>query len=344
MIDIIEVRCQPTLGKIEQVFKDIFKLSRMVGTFPINSDYSGLCKINLSKSVILYLSLTANAMMSLYRIILDASDMVAGRLSKTIFYTSSVSFYWIHLTWLIKNRMLLKEIYEELKDMEYNLWKHGVYWVYKPSWRTKYLCLTAICLSDFLSFMFYERYLRIKEVIGCMIMYYALIVIICQYTTLVNALLSILREIRSIEDNKTVIKLTNELLALCQKVNTLYEPQLLLYIVVIFIIDLFFIYVSILRKELVNLIVGAFWMMSFVSPLVQLLVRVAAFSQEVKITNKMLYRRLLKNLEDETLQFHLLAKRDLVFTAAGFFILENTLICTMVTTGIDYLIFFLQYM
>ncbi|CAH1404145.1 unnamed protein product [Nezara viridula] len=50
---------------------------------------------------------------------------------------------------------------------------------------------------------------------------------------------------------------------------------------------------------------------------------------KVKKTNKMLYRRLLNNLDDEILQFHLVAKRDIVFTANGFFILESTLICTV---------------
>ncbi|CAH1408130.1 unnamed protein product [Nezara viridula] len=49
----------------------------------------------------------------------------------------------------------------------------------------------------------------------------------------------------------------------------------------------------------------------------------------IKKTNRMLYRRLLNNLDDETLQFHLVAKREIVFTAGGFFTLENTLVCTV---------------
>ncbi|CAH1404144.1 unnamed protein product [Nezara viridula] len=48
-------------------------------------------------------------------------------------------FYWIHLTWMIKNRCLLKELYEELKEIEYSFCENGISWFYKATWRTKYL-------------------------------------------------------------------------------------------------------------------------------------------------------------------------------------------------------------
>ncbi|KAE8573888.1 Gustatory receptor 114a [Halyomorpha halys] len=340
---VIVIPSQPTIGKVVLILNDVFKFSRVVGTFPINSEYSGICKVNLIKCFFLYLSLTVSAVISFYGIIFEVRTMLAVKLWRIIYCVSSVIFYWIHLAWLIKNRMLLYELYEELKNIEYHLWRNGVFWSYKPSWCSKYLCFSIICLSDTFSFIIYNKYRTFLDISGSMLMYYALIIIMSQYTTLIEVLLSVLRVIRQVEESKTVVKLDDKLLALCQKVNTLYEPQLFVYIVVIFVLNLFFAYVTILRKEYF-LPLPTFWLMSFIFPLFQMIIIVGNFSHEVKITNKMLYRRLLKNLEDETLQFHLLAKRDLVFTAAGFFILENTLICTMVTTGIDYLIFFLQYM
>ncbi|KAE8573891.1 Gustatory receptor 114d [Halyomorpha halys] len=333
--------CQPTIGVVRMVLNDVFKLSRVIGTFPIDSEYSRICKKNLARRIFLYILPSAIAMMFFHQIIVDEYEIFSAKIWKIIYSISSAIFYWIDLVWLIRNRILLKEFYYELKDIEYNLWKNGVFWSYKPSWSTKYLCMIGMFLC--VLFWITKYYQKIIYIIATYIMVNALINIMCQYTILLQVLLSVLREIKSIEDSRTVVKLTDKLLALCQNVNALYEPQLFWYILAIFMFNLFFIYVSILRKAHFTPIY-VIWLMFFIFPLVQTVNSVANFSQEVKITNKMLYRRLLKNLEDETLQFHLLAKRDLVFTAAGFFILENTLICTMVTTGIDYLIFFLQYM
>ncbi|KAE8573412.1 Gustatory receptor 113 [Halyomorpha halys] len=340
MVKVITI--QPTIGKIERVFNDVFKFARVIGTFPINSEYSGISKMSLVKSILLHFVPTAIAIRSSYRRAFYKHGMLAVKLWKIIYYMSSVIFYWIHLVWLMRKRILLKELYEEMKDIEYDLWKNNVYWFYKTSWCRKYLSMSAI-LATVVLWIINNNFNNVINIIASYQMFNAFINVISQYANVVEVLTSILKEVKLIEGSVTVVRLTDKLLALCQHVNTLYEPQLFLYIFFVFLHNLFYIYTTILQEEHLSLN-GSVWIMSFIFPLVQTVVTVGAFSQEVKKTNKMLYRRLLNNLEDEMLQFHLVAKRDLVFTAAGFFTLENTLICTMVTTGIDYLIFFLQYM
>ncbi|KAE8573069.1 Gustatory receptor 119h [Halyomorpha halys] len=335
------VPCLPTTGKVDLVLKDVFKFSRLIGTFPIDYDYSAISTSNLAKGVILHLSSAAIGVLLVYGVTSDESILLSEKLMCILQIIPPIMFYWIYLARIIRNKWLLKEVYDELKDIEYHMWKNGVNWCYKPNWFSKYLSVTANLISSML-WDAVDGYQNPNYMV-CYLIHTTLIAIVTQYANLLHVLTSILRDIRMIEDSKSVIKLTDKLFALCEKVMTVYEPQICLYIIVIYLFLLFTIYIMFIIVE--NMIsIDVIWMMSFMSPLVQIVLHVTVFSKEVKKTNKMLYRRLLYNLDDETLQFHLVAKRDIVFTAGGFFILENTLICTMITTGINYLVFFLQYM
>ncbi|KAE8573411.1 Gustatory receptor 112, partial [Halyomorpha halys] len=317
---------QPTISKVELVLNDIFKLSRAFGTFPINSKYSGICKVNLLKSIFIYLPLTLIAVILVCWVVNQQYKLLALKIMDMVYTISPVIFYWVHLAWMIKNMALLKEVFNELKDIEYHLWNNGVRWCYKYSWYTKYLLLVGIFFSDMTWVIINEKYQSFINIVGTNVMYYAVITVMNQYTTLIQLLQTLLRSARSIEESKTVIKLADKLSALCQSVNMLYEPHIFLYIVVIFVVSLFAIYMTILLKESLPEIIV--WALLLMFPLVQIVISVGNFSHEVKKTNLVLYGRLLDNLDDEILQFHLVAKRDIVFTAAGFFTLETALICT----------------
>ncbi|KAE8573410.1 Gustatory receptor 111 [Halyomorpha halys] len=344
------IPCQPTIGKVELILNDVFKLSRFIGTFPIDSEYSGISKLDIAK-VVLYIFPSILATIVSCWIFLNEDLFVALKIVSTIHAMSPVIFYWIHLAWLLNYRFLLEEFYKEMKDVEYILWKSGVYWFYKPSWFTKYLSLAVMSACSLTWIILYVGirnsaiidHVRAISSITTFLMFTALMTVVNQYSTLVVVLVSILREIKSVTESKTVIKLTDQLLNLCQKVNSIYEPQIFIYIIIIFAINLFYIYGRMILQEYFSTL-SLIWLMSFISSLVYIVISIREFSQEVKKINKMLYRRLLHNLDDEILQFHLVAKRDIVFTAAGFFTLENTLICTMFTTGVNYLVFFIQYM
>ncbi|KAE8573895.1 Gustatory receptor 116b [Halyomorpha halys] len=337
--------CHPTIGKVPLILNDIFKLSRLIGTFPMNSEFSGISKFNLAKGLVLYLSVAVFAIPLLYSL-WQKETPLANKITFTTQILLQTLFHLINLPWLVTNRFILKELYEDLKDIDYHLWKNGVDWFHKPSWSTKYFSFVIAILylitweigHDLCTFFVYNiiHYLTIPGIYSIM----------SQYIALIQICLSMLRDIRLLQDMRTVVKLNEKVLALCRKVNTLYEQQLLFYIVSIFFIYLFTIYTKIVHSNFFE--DSAAWhltrLLLFLHPLFPIIRCVGCISKEVKKINKMLYRKLLFNLDDETLQFHLVTKRDIVFSAGGFFDLGNTLIWSMFTTAITYLVFLVQYM
>ncbi|CAH1397547.1 unnamed protein product [Nezara viridula] len=139
--------CHPTIGKIELVFNDIFKFYRMTGSFPIDSEYSGISKSNLVKVAILYLAITLIVLKKICKMILSSESMPAT-LAYMFQHIPTTIFFWVHLTHLIRNRKFLTELYEELMDIEYQMWKSDVCWSYKPDWFAKYLGVSALTISD----------------------------------------------------------------------------------------------------------------------------------------------------------------------------------------------------
>ncbi|KAE8573978.1 Gustatory receptor 118b [Halyomorpha halys] len=335
------IPCQPTIGKVQQVLNDVFKFSRVLGTFPIDSKYSGISKYNFAKGAVLYV------LAAIIVIVLSHIVTLDGNLSRQVRFilqsVLTIIFHLANLVSLLGNRRLVKELYDELMDIEYQLWKNNIDWSYKPSWCLTYIFFTLPIIFN----LAWEIIITSGKNIELRLPYYvthsALFSITSQYLALLQLCLSLLRHVKTIQESGTVIKLTDKILALYQKVNILHETQLLIYILNIFLVILVSIYAKIIQGEPIN-IVTACWMVNFVSPLFLITLCTGYISQEVKNINKMLYRRLLYNLDDEMLYFHLVAKRDIVFTAHGFFNLKNNLIFSMITTGINYLIFLIQYM
>ncbi|KAE8573979.1 Gustatory receptor 118c [Halyomorpha halys] len=336
------IPCQPTIGKVDQVLNGVFKPSRLFGTFPIDSEYSGISKYNFAKGVVLYVlvSIIATASVSIQ----SHDDQILMHKVRFILQTiPNIIFHLTNLVSLLGNRRLVKKLYDELKDIQYQLWKNNIDWFYKPSWYLQYAGFIAALITNLIFEILYTRWQNIEIRFPYYITYVSLYSITSQYLALLQLCLSILRHVKTIQESGTVIKLTDKVLALCQKVNTLYEAQLLAYISNIFFVLLIVIYFKTILGETFNAIT-VWWIVSLVSPLLLITLCTGYISQEVKNINKMLYRRLLYNLDDEMLYFHLVAKRDIVFTAHGFFNLKNNLIFSMITTGINYLIFLIQYM
>ncbi|CAH1408131.1 unnamed protein product [Nezara viridula] len=269
---------QYPIEKVEMVFKDIFKFSRVFSTFPIDNEYSDISKFNIAKGIVLYLLADIFGFELLYRFSIHENFIMGGKIVFALQTIPAIMFYWIHIAWLIRNKSLFKELYDELKDIEHILWESGICWFYKPAWCTKYLSLTAMIISGTL-WDILDDILNPEEQLYNMI-FIALISVINQYAILVQVMLSILREIRTIEESETVIKLTDKLLAVCQKVNTFYEPQIFFYIVIVYLLILSTIYGMAIEVETLSLI-SSIWLLSFVSPLIHIIICVDYFSHEV---------------------------------------------------------------
>ncbi|KAE8573892.1 Gustatory receptor 115a [Halyomorpha halys] len=333
---------QPTSGKVELVLDDVFKLSRVLGTFPIDKEYFCISKYNLAKGFVLYV-------LGIIIITVWANSVPHENLSifhKLRFIFQIILIVIFHLTNLVSlvgKRQIVRELYDELKDIEYQFLKNGIDFSYKPSWSIKYIGFTTMIICEIVWETVYQRWKNVELRAPHHIAYPPLFSITGQYLGLLQLCLSILRQVRRMEDIDTVIKLTAKESAFCDKMNTLYEALLLAYVLNIFAVIIIVIYVKIIQGSTIN--VGTLcWMTNFVSPLLLVVLYTRYISQEVKKINKMLYRRLLYNLDDEMLYFHLVAKREIVFTVYGFFNMKCTLIFSMITTGIDYLVFLIQYM
>ncbi|KAE8573896.1 Gustatory receptor 117a [Halyomorpha halys] len=336
------VLSQPTIGKVELGLNELFQVPRMIGTFPIDYNYSEISKFNLTKGIVFNLLTAAISITWFNSFSLRKEKSFIEKVGNILQIVLPLCFSWINLMWLISNKCLVKEIYEELIDMEHHLSKRVVRILYNTTWLTKYLSLTLMVASDVVWELICDELRNPQDIVVYSSAYAPLHLVMSQYVGLVEVLLSILRGVRSIEESESVIKLTDKLLALCQKVNTLYGLQLFLYINIVFFTILILAYVPI-HDWLSFSPILTIWAISFFSPLVQIILYIGNFNHEVKKINKTLYKRLLLNLDDETLEFHLMVKREIVFTAGGFFDLGNTLIWSMFTTVVNYLVFLVQY-
>lgn len=271
--------CQPTIGKVELVLNDVFKLSRMIGTFPIDKEYSCISKYNLTKGLTLYVLATIVISASTSRESYD-DVLKLDRKRYTLHTIFTVIFHFINLANLVGNRGLVKKIYDELKDIEYILWKSGIDWYYRPSWCIKYLGFTCMVICHAMWEIFYNRWENMRLRIPLHITYPALFSITSQYLALLQVCLSILKQIRITEDNGTVVKLNDKISSFCQNVNTLYGPQLFFYVVNLFLVNLFSIYIKIIQRVAIN-IVTICWIGIYTGPLLAMTIYAGYISEEV---------------------------------------------------------------
>ncbi|KAE8572996.1 Gustatory receptor 118a, partial [Halyomorpha halys] len=269
--------CQPTIGKVRLVLKDVFKLSRVIGTFPIDFQYSNISKINLAKGLVLYFLTVVVAIVPLYFLTLENVSLRI-KVPEIIRMIPIFILHWTHLSHLVLKRSLLKGVYDELKDIEYQFWKMDINWFHKPSWCTKYLSFAVMTVCGIGWEVLYPRP-NVLFRLPNHITYISLFSITSQYLALLQICLSMLRQVRAVEESGTIVKLTDKLLALCHDVNALYEPQLLLYIVNIFVIILAVVYQGVI-KNMTNTIDKHIWKMAFVYPLGLITLHVGYISQE----------------------------------------------------------------
>lgn len=240
--------CSPTIGKVRQILKEVFRLPRILGTCPINPEFSGISKSNLVKGLIIYVFAALYATQLLCWL-WESNEALSNKITFSIQIFLQVMFHLINLPCLVTNRSLFSELNDDLKDIEYNLWSNGISWFYKPNWHVKYFSffLSIIYLiiwdvyHDFFEFIVFNivHYMTIPSIYSIM----------NQYLALLQICLSLLRGIRLLEDTRTSVQLTEKVLSLCQKVNTLHEQQFLLYIVGTFFISLFTIYTKLIHSN-----------------------------------------------------------------------------------------------
>ncbi|CAH1404146.1 unnamed protein product [Nezara viridula] len=110
--------CLPTIGKIKLILDDVFKLSRWLGTYPIDEEYSSISKLNLAKGVILYFLASVIAIESLYGRLTVEEVPLSTIITQLLRILPIIILHWINLACLVSNRKLAKLYYDV------NLWNY----------------------------------------------------------------------------------------------------------------------------------------------------------------------------------------------------------------------------
>lgn len=280
----LTIQPQENIDKIKLILDDLFKLSRLIGTFPIDSDYSGISKYNLTKGMVIYV-IVSTIIMVLSNCVTNDDVEQPEKVLYIFQIAPIVIFHLINLLWLVVNSHLIKEIYDELKDIEYQLSNIGLDQSYSLSWFVKYLGFAAMIVFGIVWEVFYKRWKHIEFRLPHHMTYPSLIAVMNQYLSLLQICYSMLKLIRMIEESDAVIKLTDKLLAVFQKLNSLYEPQLLAYISNIFLVILVMSYVKIIMGS--SIYVGTVsWVIAYLTPLLMITLYSGYISQEVSRFNK----------------------------------------------------------
>ncbi|KAE8573230.1 Gustatory receptor 116a, partial [Halyomorpha halys] len=275
------LRPNQPLGKVPLILNDVFKLSKVLGSFPINSEFSGIAKFNVAKGLVLNLLAVAYAI-HLSNVIWQREMPLGNKIAFSVQIVLQASFNFINLSTLVANSLLLKELYEELKDVEYDLWKNGVDWFYKASWYTKYFGFVSAIIylviweivHDFFKYILFNliHFMTVPTAFSIM----------SQYMALLQICLTLIRDIRQLEDTRAMVKLYEKVLTVCRKVNTIYEQQIFLYIVSIFFIYIFTIYREVHHPMVLqkNVIWHIFRLFLFLHPLFPILRCIGCISEE----------------------------------------------------------------
>ncbi|CAH1404142.1 unnamed protein product [Nezara viridula] len=152
-------RYEQNIDKVKLMLNDVFKLSRVIGTFPIDSEYSGISKYNLAGGVIFYVLGSIILTVSAHCVLRD-DEILHSRILYIFEITPIIIFHSINLLWLVVNRRLMKQIYDELMEIESQLCNRGIDWSYNPSWRIKYLGLITMALC----YILWEYYKSVRGV------------------------------------------------------------------------------------------------------------------------------------------------------------------------------------
>lgn len=267
-------------SRVRLILNDVFKLSRWLGTFPIDKEYSSVSKLYLATGVVLYSVTTFIAITSLYTIVNSKDVSLSTTITESIKIIPNTILHWTNIACLIYNRKLAKVLHDELEDIEYQFWKSGTELFYKASWFTKYLSPVTMFINGIIWEVYYEKIGTFLTRIPNHITFVALFTITSQYLALLQICLSLLKMIRRFEDSETVIKLSDKVLSLCHVVNSLYETQFLLYIVNIFAVILAVVYKGIVEN--MPIYIGTvFWKLSLACPLALVILHVRYISDEV---------------------------------------------------------------
>ncbi|KAE8573186.1 Gustatory receptor 95b [Halyomorpha halys] len=144
----------------------------------------------------------------------------------------------------------------------------------------------------------------------------------------------------------------------CQRVYNVFEkichlfklPMLLIisWSFLLTMCDLYVIFNPLLPDIFWMKVVLAFYLLYFQYPILMVIRSCNELNKKAKTFNQQLYWEMVEDksfklLKNEKLNFHFLVNEEMIFTACGFFTIDNSLIFSMISTATTYLVIVLQY-
>ncbi|KAE8573185.1 Gustatory receptor 95a [Halyomorpha halys] len=144
----------------------------------------------------------------------------------------------------------------------------------------------------------------------------------------------------------------------CQRIYTIFEKVCHLFKLPMFLIitwsfilcvcHLYVLFKPSLPGDFWNNLIFVMYTLYFQYPIVMVIRSCNELNKKAKTFNQQLYWEMVEDksfklLKNEKLNFHFLVNEEMIFTACGFFTIDNSLIFSMISTATTYLVIVLQY-
>ncbi|KAE8573665.1 Gustatory receptor 109b [Halyomorpha halys] len=321
---------------IETTMNDLLSIPRFLGTFPFNRNH---------EFVPLRLSFVFMTTIAHSYIVYKKLSWTPNLIKKTS-YVLSIAIMnlppFIHVVWLYIKNYRLKEFYLKLILIGKYFRSVGIEWDICFKWIYKYLSLVLIVIF-FTIFVYMKMEFPYGFTIDLTWVYVAIYSLYDQISSFCVVLSYSFSRLKYITDNRQLLKKKEILASLCKLIEELFSLQFL-YILFVSFIDIVYVLFTIFKGGFGHTLIMC-WLSFILSiyPLIRMIIMLNNVIIQAKKIDKLLYRRLLANPDDKMLEFHMIAKRDVTFTAFGFFHINSTLIGSMIGAGTTYLVILLQY-
>ncbi|KAE8573662.1 Gustatory receptor 106 [Halyomorpha halys] len=319
---------------VERALEQILFIPRLVGSFPLDRNY----KLSWRLWVFI-IDVIVYFVLAFYEIFIKKFQPQSNYIFMLMFAVQLPSLTNFVSMYSKLNR--IKDFFKELLAFEQYTREIGVVWNCHYRWK-KYLSLLFLGNSIIASLLdLNDLNEMIDTIVRRIHLYIACLIIANQISGTTSLLASSIAHLKYIRDDRQLLRRFEHLIFLRRNIEDYFGLQIL----------------AICTSSFVTSVLLAFWfttnflnMFHKVSlfllslyPLVTVCIPLLSVVSQAKKIDKLLYRRLLANPDDELLEFHMIAKRDVSFTAFGFFHINSSLISSMIGAGTTYLVILLQY-
>ncbi|KAE8573456.1 Gustatory receptor 120c [Halyomorpha halys] len=337
-----------TLERTSLGLEEVFRKPRLAGTFPFTSGYNILLWPSAVMAIICILCSIIGVCYSKYvKLDIIAFNIPLIRIIRSILTTI---YNILSPLWMIHNHKSLSKLLRSIYFVEKELNKASLKWK-----------------RNHLSFFWIPSMVGVIAIIQCLWMYkdnnlfttFSFIFVtfsafpsmsyMWQYLTLHDVLMSLLIRISELEDSDFFVNCYHSLVVAYRTIDKLYGLQIMIFFIMAMFSSLHSLHFAFSKDKFNFMIVcQILWTCYYTTIILLLIKRCSSSVTQSKMVNEQLYKRMVYEdnnnlIHDKLLAFHLSSCRKLVFTACGFFNLDNSLICSMVACATTYLVIMLQF-